>query len=154
MIAVVQRVKEASVAVDSEGYRARIDRGLCILLAVERGDTEREAAWMASKCARLRLFPDERNKMNRSVQEVGGAVLLVSQFTLAGDCARGNRPSFARAADPGVGQRLYELVADHFRGDHGLPVSTGVFGAHMVVSVTNDGPVTVVVERKHINPSE
>ena len=100
MIAVVQRVDEASVSVDSPAYEARIGRGLCVLLAVERGDGEAQAEWIAGKIARLRIFPDEQDKMNRSVRDIAGAVLLVSQFTLAGNCTKGNRPSFAGAAEP------------------------------------------------------
>lgn len=147
MIAVVQRVREASVTVEADGYRAGIGRGLCVLLAVERGDTEAPADWMARKLANLRIFPDEQEKMNRSVREVGGEVLLISQFTLAGDCAKGNRPSFADAAEPAEGRRLYERVAEQLRTEHGLPVACGVFGASMLVRVDNDGPVTVIVKR-------
>ena len=148
MIAVVQRVLEAVVTVEAgvgAGHRAAIGAGLCVLLGVEQGDTEAEAAWMAAKLARLRIFRDDAQKMNRSVQDVGGAVLLVSQFTLAGDCRKGNRPSFIDAADPADGERLYERVRRYLETEHALPVGTGVFGAMMRVSLVNDGPVTIIV---------
>ncbi len=148
MIAVVQRVREASVSVEAEGYDARIGRGLCVLLAVEGGDTEQPADWMANKLARLRIFADEQGRMNRSVLDVGGEVLLISQFTLAGDCTRGHRPSFDNAAEPQLGRRLYERVAQRLAGESGVVVKTGVFGAMMQVSLVTDGPVTVIVQRR------
>jgi len=148
MIAVVQRVTEAAVTVEAEDYHAAIGHGLCILLGVETGDTTGEAAWMAGKLAKLRIFRDEHDRMNRSVQDIGGEVLLISQFTLAGDCTKGNRPSFIRAAEPAVGESLYEHLAMLLRDEHNLPVKMGVFGAMMQVSLTNDGPVTLIVERK------
>ncbi len=147
MIAVVQRVQQASVSVAADDYHAQIGRGLCVLLGVEQGDGERQADWMAGKLARLRIFPDEQNKMNRSVQEIEGEVLVISQFTLAGDCAKGNRPSFVGAAGPELGRRLYEQVCERLRSEHQLPVETGIFGAMMQVSLVNDGPVTVIVKR-------
>lgn len=145
MISVVQRVTQAAVTVAETGYHASIGKGLCVLLGVEQGDSEAEAAWMAGKLARLRIFRDEQDKMNRSVLDVAGEVLLVSQFTLAGNCSRGNRPSFAHAASPELGQRLYELVADLLQSEHGLVVRTGVFGAMMQVDIANDGPVTIIL---------
>ncbi|MHC5024668.1 MAG: D-aminoacyl-tRNA deacylase, partial [Planctomycetota bacterium] len=114
---------------------------------VEAGDSESEADWMAGKLARLRIFRDDNDLMNRSVQDIRGDVLLVSQFTLAGDCRKGNRPSFISAADPADGERLYEHVATRLRSDHGLPVRTGLFGAMMQVALVNDGPVTLIVQR-------
>jgi D-tyrosyl-tRNA(Tyr) deacylase len=147
MIAVVQRVREASVSVEEDGYSAAIGQGLCVLLAVEGGDTEQPADWMANKLARLRIFADEQDRMNRSVLEVGGEVLLISQFTLAGDCARGHRPSFENAAEPQLGRELYERVAERLAAEHGVAVKTGVFGAMMQVSLVNDGPVTVILHR-------
>jgi len=146
MISVVQRVSRASVEVASPPYRASIGPGLCVLLGVEQGDGEKDAEWMAGKLARLRIFRDDEGRMNRSVADVEGAVLLVSQFTLAGDCTKGNRPSFVRAADPEIGRDLYERVAASLRADQGLPVETGVFGAMMDVSLVNDGPVTLIVQ--------
>jgi D-tyrosyl-tRNA(Tyr) deacylase len=148
VIAVVQRVREASVTVEEDGYRAAIGRGLCVLLAVEAGDTEQPADWMANKLARLRIFADEQGRMNRSILDIGGEVLLISQFTLAGDCTRGHRPSFDNAAEPQLGRRLYERVAEHLASEHEVAVKTGVFGAMMQVSLINDGPVTVIVQRR------
>ena len=116
-----------------------------MLLAVEKGDGTEQADWMARKLAQLRIFPDEQNKMNRSLEDIRGAVLLVSQFTLVGDTRRGNRPSFAGAAEPAAGRRLYERVAETLAGREGLTVRTGVFGAAMIVRVVNDGPVTLIV---------
>ena len=148
MIALVQRVTEAAVTVSDPPYHAAIGPGLCVLLGVQVGDTEADAAWVAGKLARLRIFADEAGRMNRSVQDVGGSVLLVSQFTLAGDCAKGNRPSFVGAADPELGERLYEQVGRHLEQDHGLPVGWGQFGAAMQVALVNDGPVTLIVHRE------
>ncbi|UCD74298.1 MAG: D-tyrosyl-tRNA(Tyr) deacylase [Phycisphaerales bacterium] len=148
MIAVVQRVSRASVTVRADGYRAEIGPGLCVLLGVVEGDTENGADWIAGKLARLRIFRDEQDKMNRSVQDIGGEVLLISQFTLAGDCRKGNRPSFVAAADPELGVRLYERVGDQLEKTHNVRVKTGVFGAMMEVSLVNDGPVTVIVQRQ------
>ena len=145
MIAVVQRVSEASVTVEAEGFCAAIGAGLCVLLGVEKGDTEAHADWVAKKLAHLRIFRDEQKNMNRSVLDVGGKVLLVSQFTLAGDCTRGNRPSFGGAADPEQGKRHYERVAQQLRTQHELTVECGIFGAMMKVSLVNDGPVTLVI---------
>lgn len=148
MIAVVQRVDEACVSVASPAYEARIGRGLCVLLGVERGDGEAQAQWIAGKLARLRIFPDEQDKMNRSVRDIAGAVLLVSQFTLAGSCAKGNRPSFAGAAEPRIGEALYESVAQLLRSEYELPVQTGIFGARMQLSIVNNGPVTLIVQQR------
>lgn len=145
MIAVVQRVAEAAVDVPDESYRAAIRGGLCVLLCVEHGDTDAEAQWMAGKLARLRIFTDDDGKMNRSVQDVGGAILLVSQFTLAGDCRKGNRPSFVGAAPPELGNQLCNRVGELLRTEHALDVQTGRFGAKMLVSFVNDGPVTLIV---------
>jgi len=145
MIAVLQRVLNAAVHVDDRVVGA-IDAGLLVLLGIARDDTAEDAAWTAAKIGDLRVFEDEAGKMNRSVREVGGAVLLVSQFTLCGDCRKGRRPSFDRAAAAEPGRGLYELVAAQLRAS-GLRVETGVFGAHMQVSLVNDGPVTLVVER-------
>ena len=148
MIAVIQRVTRASVSVEAGKYHAAIRNGLCVLLGVEQGDTETEAEWIAGKLARLRIFRDDDDKMNRSVQDVGGEILLISQFTLAGDCSRGNRPSFVQAAEPALGERLYESVAALLRTDHNLNVETGIFGAMMQVELVNDGPVTLIVHSK------
>jgi D-tyrosyl-tRNA(Tyr) deacylase len=148
MIAVVQRVSRASVTVPALDHHASIGPGLCVLLGVEAGDTEHEAAWIAGKLARLRIFRDAEGKMNRSVQDVGGAALVVSQFTLAGDCSKGNRPSFVKAAAPDEGERLYDHVCGLLAADHGLEVKRGVFGGMMDVELVNDGPVTLIVRRE------
>ena len=116
-----------------------------ILLGVETTDGEATADWIAGKLARLRIFKDEQDRMNRSVQDTGGEVLLVSQFTLLGNTAKGNRPSFIQAAGPVLGETLYERVALQLRDAHGLNVKTGVFGAMMQVQLVNDGPVTLIV---------
>ncbi len=145
MIAVVQRVLRAYVSVEADRYRAYIGPGLCVLLGVEVGDTEEQSQWMAGKLARLRNFRDDEGKMNRSVQDLAGEMLVVSQFTLAGDCSKGNRPSFFGAARPEEGERLYLDVCRRLREEHGLPVKTGIFGAMMQVEISNDGPVTLIV---------
>ncbi|MCH7798959.1 MAG: D-tyrosyl-tRNA(Tyr) deacylase [Planctomycetes bacterium] len=145
MIAVVQRVLEASVSVQAEGYRATIGPGLCVLLAVQRGDSVAHADWMARKLAKLRVFADEHRSMNRSVCDTGGEVLLVSQFTLAGDCVKGNRPSFDAAEAPEQARVLVSRVAHQLRTQHDLTVACGVFGATMQVSLVNDGPVTLIL---------
>lgn len=147
MLAVVQRVSRASVVVAQPNYRAEIAHGLCVLLGVEVGDAAAQAQWMAGKIARLRIFRDDQTppKMNRSVQDVGGEVLLISQFTLAGDCTQGNRPSFIAAARPEEGERLYLEVTRLLREEHRLTVHTGIFGAMMTVELINDGPVTLIL---------
>lgn len=154
MIAVVQRVIEASVTVEAEGYREAIGPGLCVLLGVEKGDGEAEADWIAAKLAHLRIFRDEQDKMNRSVQDIGGEALVVSQFTLAGDCSRGNRPGFDKAAPPEEGRRLYERVCRTLESEHRVPVKAGIFGAMMKVALVNDGPVTFIVQRQKHRQAE
>lgn len=146
MVALVQRVKEAAVDVDDATVGA-IDAGLLILLGVHTDDTEAESAWVARKCARLRIFPDEDGRMDRSVIDVDGDVLVVPQFTLYGDATQGNRPSFTDAAPPDRAERLYEHFVDQMSDALNQPVPTGVFGAMMDVRLINDGPVTLWVER-------
>lgn len=141
MIAVLQRVSEASVRVDG-AVIGQIDAGLLVLLCAEKGDTEAVADKMLAKMLKLRIFSDEAGKMNRSVQDVGGGLLLVSQFTLAADVAGGNRPSFTQAAAPEDGRRLYEHFVAQARAAHPL-VQTGQFAADMKVSLVNDGPITI-----------
>ena len=145
MIAVIQRVTDAVVEVQAEDYRAAIGHGLCVLLCVEHGDDDAAAKWMANKLAHLRIFSDDEGKMNRSVLDVAGEILLISQFTLAGDVSKGHRPSFVGAAPPEVGERLCERVAELMRDEHKLEVKTGRFGAKMLVTIRNDGPVTIIV---------
>jgi D-tyrosyl-tRNA(Tyr) deacylase len=144
MRAVVQRVSEASVRVGDE-IVGRIGRGMLVLVGVARGDGEREADYLIDKIVHLRIFEDDDGKLNRSVLEVGGEALVVSQFTLLGDCRKGRRPSFVEAADPEQGNRLYERVVAGVRGA-GVAVQTGRFRAFMAVSLVNDGPVTLVID--------
>jgi D-aminoacyl-tRNA deacylase len=145
MKAVIQRVTSACVVIDGNTV-AEIDRGILVLLGVEKGDEESKAEWLAEKIAGLRIFSDDEGKMNRSVRDVEGALLVVSQFTLAGNCDKGRRPSFDTAAPPDEGKRLYEYFVDAVRS-LGLPVETGIFQADMQVSLVNDGPVTFILER-------
>jgi D-aminoacyl-tRNA deacylase len=146
MRSVVQRVARGAVRVDRQVV-GEIGHGLLVLLGVAAGDTEADARWTADKLAQLRIFEDEAGKMNRSVQDVGGWVLLVSQFTLLGDARKGNRPSFVGAAPPGEANALYESVAALLRA-RGLPVAQGVFRAHMEVESVNDGPVTLILDSR------
>lgn len=146
MRACVQRVSEASVSVDDDLISA-IDEGLLVLLGVETEDQDRDAIYMADKIAGLRIFNDDAGKMNRSLEEIGGAILVVSQFTLCGDCRKGRRPSFIHAALPDEGERLYEVVVDLFR-KKGLEVGTGRFAANMDVRLCNQGPVTMLLDSR------
>jgi D-tyrosyl-tRNA(Tyr) deacylase len=141
LIAVLQRVSEASVRVEG-AVIGQIDAGLLVLLCAEKGDTEAVADKMLAKMLKLRIFSDEAGKMNLSVQDVGGGLLVVSQFTLAADVAGGNRPSFTQAAAPEDGRRLYEHFVAQARAAHPV-VQTGQFAADMKVSLVNDGPITI-----------
>ena len=143
MRAVVQRVSEASVTVGGERIAA-IGPGLLVLLGVAAGDTDADAERLAAKVAKLRVFPDAHRPMNRDLRDVGGAALVVSQFTLLADTSRGNRPSFLGAAEPVEADRLYLLFARHLAAA-GVPVQTGRFAASMQVALVNDGPVTIVL---------
>lgn len=144
MRAVVQRVRSASVRVGEE-IVGEIDAGLLVLLGVGNGDGQDEVSWIARKIARLRVFSDDQGRMNLDVSQIGGGVLLVSQFTLYGDARQGNRPGFSDAAPPDVAAPLIDLVADAIRHD-GIRVETGRFGASMLVSLENDGPVTILLD--------
>lgn len=146
MRAVLQRVSEAAVEVSGEPV-AGIGRGLLVLLAVEKGDDDEELAWTARKIGELRIFQDEERKMNRSVSETGGEVLLVSQFTLAADVRKGRRPSFDKAEGPERAEALLKRLAGML-GSGGLVVKMGRFGAHMRVRLVNDGPVTIILEKR------
>ncbi len=144
MKAVVQRVKATSLSVDGK-LIAEIPFGLAVYLGVKVGDTEKQAEAVAKKVAALRVFEDENGKMNLSVKDVGGEILLISQFTLYGDCSHGNRPSFTEAERPERANALYQCAA-RLLGEQGVTVKTGVFGADMKISQFNDGPVTVIYE--------
>jgi len=144
MRAVVQRVTESHVSVDGK-VCGRIGQGLLVLLGVGREDSEKDADYLAEKVAHLRIFRDDEEKMNLSVRDVRGGVLVISQFTLFGDCRRGRRPSFISAAPPGEGNRLYRYFVDQVKG-YGLTVEEGVFQAMMMVHLVNDGPVTMLLD--------
>lgn len=146
MKAVLQRVSSASVVIDGDEV-ASIQHGFMILLGVEQADTEQDSEYLAQKTAELRIFADDAGKMNLSIKDVNGSVLVVSQFTLIADWRKGRRPGFTRAASPDVGNRLYLHFAEALR-KQGLPVHTGVFGADMKVSLVNDGPVTLLLENQ------
>ncbi len=147
MIVLVQRVKKADVVV--EGVRTgAIGVGLLLLLGIHKDDGDGQVAWLARKCANLRIFPDDAGMMNRSLNDIGGQALVVSQFTLYGNTAKGNRPSFVDSAPPSIAKPLYESFVQQLAGHLGNPVPAGIFGADMQVSLVNDGPVTLWLERK------
>jgi D-tyrosyl-tRNA(Tyr) deacylase len=146
MRAVLQRVSQASVDVDDTTV-GQIGRGWLVLLGVARGDTEADAVWLADKLLNLRAFEDEQGKMNRSVVDVRGEILVVSQFTLLGDCRAGRRPSFTDAAEPAEAKRLYEHYSA-LLAPSGLKIATGIFRAMMKVSLVNDGPVTFLLDSR------
>lgn len=146
MRALVQRAAAGSVDVAGERI-GEIGKGLVILLGVTHSDTEKDAAFLAEKCMNLRIFKDDAGKMNRSLLDVGGEALIISQFTLYGDASHGRRPSFTEAARPEVAIPLYEKFVELCRG-YGVRVATGRFGAEMLVSIRNDGPVTILAESR------
>lgn len=141
---VIQRVKNAAVTADGT-LSGSIGEGLLALLGVVEGDTEEQAKYLAGKTARLRIFTDQDDKLNLSVQDIGGGVLVVSNFTLAGDCKKGNRPSFDKAAKSPDSQELYLKYVEYLR-ELGVPVETGVFGAHMEIEMKASGPITIVMD--------
>jgi len=144
MRAIVQRAREARANFEGE-VLGEIKSGLCVLMGVKTGDTEKEAAWMAEKLVNLRVFEDETEKLNRSLLDIKGEMLLISQFTVYGDCRKGRRPSFTEAAPPGDAKKLYELTIEKVKS-YGIPVKTGMFQTHMVIEIANDGPVTLIIE--------
>ena len=146
MKAVIQRVTRAAVQVEGK-IAGQIESGLLVLLGVAKGDGETDGRYLVEKIRTLRIFSDEQGKMNRSLADIGGSVLLVSQFTLLGRMTNGRRPSFDEAAPPDEARRLYEAVAIDLRAQ-GIPVETGVFAAHMQVELLNDGPVTFVLDSR------
>lgn len=144
MRAVVQRVDRASVTVDGS-VTGSVKKGLLVLLGVAEGDTDKDLSYIADKVTGLRIFEDENEKMNLSVQDVGGEILAVSQFTLCGDCRKGKRPSFDKAAKPDIANDYYECFVAACR-EKGIHVETGVFRAHMLVELVNNGPVTILLD--------
>ncbi|HWH68781.1 MAG TPA: D-aminoacyl-tRNA deacylase [Candidatus Sulfotelmatobacter sp.] len=147
MRAVIQRVSGAKVIIGGT-IKGAIQTGLAILLAVEEADTAEDIDWLSGKIVRLRIFDDEHGVMNRSVQEVQGGILLISQFTLFASTKKGNRPSYSRSARPEIAVPLYEQFIARLTQELGRPIQTGEFGAHMLVSLTNDGPVTILIDSK------
>lgn len=148
MKAVLQRVSEASVRVDGE-VTGEIKTGFMILFGAGQGDTEEEADYIARKTARMRVFEDENGKMNLGLADVNGGALVISQFTLYADCRKGNRPSFTMAEKPDRAEALYEYFCKKLGEEAGIQVEKGVFGADMKVSLINDGPVTIILEKEH-----
>lgn len=147
MRAVVQRVTNADVKIDGR-VSGKIDNGLLVLLGVGNGDTEEDMKYIADKIIKLRIFSDENDKMNLSLEDVGGSMLVISQFTLYGDCSHGRRPYFGNAMEPVSANEMYEKFVAYIRG-RGIHTETGEFGADMKVSLTNDGPVTIILESKN-----
>ncbi|MBW4056070.1 MAG: D-tyrosyl-tRNA(Tyr) deacylase [Proteobacteria bacterium] len=145
MKAVIQRVTSATVTVEGQTV-GQIGPGIMVLLGVEKGDAAAQADWLTEKIINLRIFSDDAGKMNRSLTDINGGLLVVSQFTLAGNCTKGRRPSFDTAAPPDEGKRLYDYFVAAARRT-GLPVETGIFQADMQVALVNDGPVTFILER-------
>lgn len=147
MRAVIQRVTQASVTINGQ-LRGSIAQGLLVLLGIEEADTAEDIEWLSGKIVRLRVFDDEQGVMNRSVQDIGGEILLISQFTLFASTKKGNRPSYIRSAKPEIAVPLYEQFIARLTQDLGKPISTGEFGADMQVGLTNDGPVTIIIDSK------
>ena len=147
MRAVVQRVTNADVKIDGR-VNGKIDDGLLVLLGVGNGDTEEDMKYIADKIIKLRIFSDENYKMNLSLEDVGGSMLVISQFTLYGDCSHGRRPYFGNAMEPVSANEMYEKFVAYIR-EQGIHTETGEFGADMKVSLTNDGPVTIILESKN-----
>ena len=147
MRVVIQRVSEAQAAI-AGSVHAAIETGLLVLLAVEDADTEEDVTWLSGKISRLRIFDDEQGVMNRSVVEANGGILLISQFTLFASTRKGNRPSYSRSAAPEKAVPLYESMIRQLSLDAARPVRTGVFGADMQIKLTNDGPVTILMDSK------
>jgi D-tyrosyl-tRNA(Tyr) deacylase len=149
MRALVQRVSEAGVYISAENYKAEIGKGFVILLGIKSDDNENNVKFIADKCSGLRVFEDENEKINLSLKEINGEVLIISQFTLYGDAQKGNRPSFIEAARPEIAIPLYEKFVNRMKNNLGEDkIKTGIFGAMMKVKIINDGPVTILVESK------
>ena len=148
MIAVLQRVTHASVTIDQQ-IKGQIDNGLLVLLGIAHTDTEEDITWLSKKIVQMRIFGDAAGKMNLSVTDVGGSILLISQFTLYASTKKGNRPSFIEAARPGQAIPLYEKMIAALGQEIGKPIETGTFGADMQVSLLNDGPVTIIIDSRN-----
>lgn len=148
MIVVIQRVTESAVKIDGK-IKAEIGLGLMILLGIEDADNQEDIEWLSKKIVNLRIFPDENGVMNRSVSEVGGEILLISQFTLHASTKKGNRPSYIKAAKPDFAIPMYERMIQVLESELGKSIGTGEFGADMEVSLVNDGPVTIVIDSKN-----
>jgi D-tyrosyl-tRNA(Tyr) deacylase len=148
MRVVIQRVAQAGVSIHDQ-VRASIQKGLLVLAGIEDADTPEDVEWLSAKIVNLRIFDDAQGVMNLSVKETGGAILLVSQFTLHASTKKGNRPSYIRASKPEIAVPLYEKLVARLEADLGKPIGTGVFGADMKVSLLNDGPVTIVIDTKN-----
>jgi D-tyrosyl-tRNA(Tyr) deacylase len=149
MRALVQRVSEGGVYVLEENYKAEIGKGIVILLGIKFDDTEKDIIFVADKCSSLRIFEDKNDKMNLSLKDVDGEVLIISQFTLYGNAQKGNRPSFTDAAKPDTAIPIYEKFVERMKNNLGeTKIKTGIFGAMMSVKIMNDGPVTILVESK------
>jgi len=147
MRAVIQRVTQASVSIEGK-LHAKIGNGLMILLGIEESDVLEDIIWLAAKIANMRIFSDDKGMMNRSLNELFGEVLVISQFTLYANTKKGNRPSFIRAAKPEYATKLYEMFCLQLAKEQSKPVKTGIFGADMQVSLINDGPVTIIMDSK------
>lgn len=149
MRALVQRVAEGGVYILTENYSAEIGKGIVVLLGIKSDDTEEDLIFVADKCCNLRIFGDENDKMNLSIKDVNGEMLVISQFTLYGDAQRGNRPGFTDAARPEIAIPIYEKFVERLKTNIGVDkVKTGIFGAMMKVKIINDGPVTIIIESK------
>ncbi|MEB2787054.1 D-aminoacyl-tRNA deacylase [Algoriphagus persicinus] len=148
MIVVIQRVSEASVKIDGN-TKAEIGPGLMILLGIEEADTEEDSAWLSKKIVNMRIFPDENEVMNKSLLDINGEILLISQFTLHASTKKGNRPSYIKAAKPDIAIPLYEKMISVLQAELGKPICTGEFGADMKVSLVNNGPVTILIDSKN-----
>ncbi len=145
---VIQRVSQASVTVEGHGTVSSIDAGMLVLVGVENGDTEEDARWLAGKTAALRIFDDDAGVMNRSIRDVQGGIIAVSQFTLTASTRRGNRPSYIRAMRGDEAVALYDAYCRQLQADSGIAVGRGIFGADMDVALHNDGPVTIIIDSR------
>lgn len=148
MRAVIQRVSRASVQVDEKNYKASIEQGLVVLLGIGHDDDQDDITWLVNKISAMRIFSDDEGKMNLSIRDINGAMLIISQFTLHASTKKGNRPSFIRAAKPAVAIPLYERFIDEVR-QSGIVAEVGIFGAHMNIDLINDGPVTIIIDSKN-----